>query len=92
MLEAQIVLNAATSTWDHLLAGRVLEPPLVGHASIEAGDLARPRLENYPMHRVLTGPPIVGQVLREAFAMSGAIVTAIPENYGGHSVLLTVIE
>ncbi|GLW30624.1 hypothetical protein [Actinoplanes regularis] len=92
VLEAQVVLKATTSMWDHFLAHRVFELPLSGHASVEAGDLARSRLENHPVHRVLTGPPMVGQVLREAFAMNGAIVTAIPENYGGHNVVLAILD
>lgn len=91
VLEAQVVLKASTSVWDHMLAGRVWEVALRGHASVEAGDLARPRLENFPMHRVLTGPPMVAQVLREAKAMGGTIVTTIPENYGGHSVPVSVL-
>lgn len=92
ILEAQVVLKATTAMWDHVLGSRVCELPLQGHASIEAGDFARPRLENYPLHKVLTGPPMVGHVLREARVMTGAIVTAIPVNYGGHDVPLDVIE
>ncbi len=92
VLEAQVVLKATTSVWDHVLGGRVCELPLQGHASVEAGNFARPRLENYPMHRVLTGPPMVGHVLHEAREMNGAIVTGVPFNYGGHSVPLVVLE
>ncbi|KUL28830.1 hypothetical protein [Actinoplanes awajinensis] len=93
VLEAQAVLKATVSMWEHMLFRRsVIEVPLGIHAAIEAGNLARPRLEHHPMHRVLIGPPMVGHVLREALVMEGAIVTTVPEAYGGHDVPLTVID
>ena len=39
----------------------------------------QPRLENHPVHTALIGPLMAGQVIREATAMHGVIVTRIPE-------------
>ncbi|GIF08267.1 hypothetical protein [Actinoplanes siamensis] len=92
VLEAQVVLKATPAMWEYMLDRRVVELPLHGEASVEAGNYARPRLEHHPMCRLLTGPPMVGHVLREAKEMGGAIVTVIPENYGGHDVAVTVLD
>ncbi|MFI1992097.1 hypothetical protein [Actinoplanes sp. NPDC020271] len=92
VLEAQVVLKAAPWMWEQVLKERVYELPLQGTASVVAGNFARPRLENYLPHRVLTGPPMVGHVLHEALVMSGTIVTTVPLNYGGHAVPLTVLR
>ncbi|GAA2692173.1 hypothetical protein [Actinoplanes palleronii] len=94
VLEAQVVLRATPSMWNHVLSPRrtIVELPLDIQATIEAGNLARPRLEHHPMHRVLIGPPMVAQVLREALTMIGAIVTAIPEAYGGHDVAIRLVD
>ncbi|KUL28827.1 hypothetical protein [Actinoplanes awajinensis] len=94
VLEAQVVLRATPSIWNQVLSPHrtIVELPLDLQAAIEAGDLARPRLEHHPMHRVLIGPPMVAQVLREALGMNGMIVTAIPEAYGGHDVAIKLVD
>lgn len=88
--EAQVVLAITASAWDHIMEYRgVTELPLSTHAAVDAGDLARPRLEHHPVQKALIGPLMVGQVIREATTMGAVIYTRVPEAYGGHDVAIT---
>ncbi|MEV6305309.1 hypothetical protein AB0M02_38255 [Actinoplanes sp. NPDC051861] len=89
VLEAQVILRCSQSAWNSMLNfDGVFELPLSLHAAREAGDLARPRMEFELPHRVLTGPPMVGHVLREALVTTGVIITSVPEAYFGHEVAI----
>ncbi|MFF5293057.1 hypothetical protein [Paractinoplanes globisporus] len=88
--EAQAVLAMPGSMWDHIFAFRgVVVLELTGRNAVEAGTLARPRLQHHPVQPPLTGPLMAGHVLREAIDTNAVIVTRIPELYGGHDVAVS---
>ncbi|MEU4155447.1 hypothetical protein [Actinoplanes sp. NPDC026670] len=87
--EAQTALDVTSSLWDHILGFpgiRTLD--LSQHVAVEVGRLAGPRMRNHPVHTALIGPLMAAQVLYEATTMNAAIVTSIPEAYGGHDVAI----
>lgn len=92
VLEAQAALRAAPSMWHHFFRFPGLTVlDLTGHGALDAGVIAAARLEHHPMQPTLTGPQMVGQVVTEARALNAAIVTRIPELYGGHDVPVVVV-
>ncbi|XVU21009.1 hypothetical protein ACQPZJ_27490 [Actinoplanes sp. CA-054009] len=61
------------------------------YGALEAGSIAAPRLEHFPMQPALIGPIMVGQVVHEAREMDAVVVTRIPEAYGAYDVALHLL-
>ncbi|WP_240669988.1 hypothetical protein [Actinoplanes solisilvae] len=90
--EAQAALKIPAALWDHIFKRpRAVVLNLTGYNAVAVGVLASPRLEHHPMQAVLTGPLMVGHVVREAAETNAVVFTRIPELYGGHEVPVTVI-
>ncbi|GLY00217.1 MULTISPECIES: hypothetical protein [Actinoplanes] len=91
--EAQAAMRMPRAAWAHIYRIRGLSTLDLHEGNADqVGDLAAPRLQHYPMQKLLTGPLMVGHVLREAIETNAAISTQIPELYGGHSVPVVLIE
>ncbi len=76
--QAQQVLQAGQALWDpFLLFTGVRSLALTEHVAIEAG--------------VMPGHIATTQVVHEARAVNGVVVTAMPDEYRAHGVSLTVI-
>jgi hypothetical protein len=90
--EAQAALRLPANLWDHIfrLSG-VVVLDLTGRNAVEVGALASSRLVHHPTQPVLTGPLMVGHVLREAIETNAVVITRVPELYGGHDVSVTAI-
>ena len=89
ILEASAVMNIDAALWDHFLRfDGINDLPLAAHAAIAAGEYARPRVTSPTAHRALTSPLQVANVLHEAYTMRAIIVTAIPEAYRGHDLVV----
>ena len=89
ILEAAAVMNVNAGLWDHFLRfDGINDLPLSTHAAIAAGEYARPRITNPLAHRELTSPLQIANVLQEAYAMRAIIVTAIPQLYSGHDLVV----
>lgn len=90
--EAQAALKLPAALWDHIFKRPgVVVLSLTGYNAVAVGVLASPRLEHHPMQPVLTGPLMVGHVLREAVETNAVVFTRIPELYGGHDIPVTAI-
>ncbi|MDI6105107.1 hypothetical protein QLQ12_41635 [Actinoplanes sp. NEAU-A12] len=90
--EAQAVLDAPPSHWNRILAlPGIRAMDLAQHIAVEIGGIAAPRLQNHPVHTALIGPLMTAQVLYEAKTMNAAIITSVPEAYGGHEVAIQPI-
>ncbi|GAA0493471.1 hypothetical protein Ade02nite_21570 [Paractinoplanes deccanensis] len=90
--EAQAAMRHPEKVWRHIF-GRsgITEQALTWHGAIEAGLIAAPRLEHYPMQAALIGPIMVGQVVHEAREMGAVVVTTVPEAYGAYDVAVELL-
>ncbi|MBO3741734.1 hypothetical protein [Actinoplanes flavus] len=91
--EAQAAIDAPSQHWERVLsvpALRILD--LSAPVAIEVGRIAGPRLRNHPVQAPLIGPLMTAQVLYEAKMLSAAIVTTVPEAYGGHDVAVQPLD
>ncbi|GAA4977644.1 hypothetical protein [Actinoplanes utahensis] len=87
--EAAAVLDIEPALWDHFLRFPGVTVLSMGaHGAIAAGRYARPRVTNPIVHRELANPLQIGHVVQEAIHMSAIVVTAIPEAYAGHDLVV----
>ena len=89
ILEAAAVMNVDPALWDHFLRfDGINDLPMAAHGAIAAGEYARPLVTNPAAHRPLTSPLQIANVLQEAYTMRAIIVTAFPEGYRGHDLVV----